>query len=135
MDNNESGRNSLPVPCWNDILLFMNIEAYEFGTITIDGNTYTRDLKIIAGRVIPNWWRKEGHNLLPEDIEDILKAKPGVLVVGTGHDGMMHISRVTEDRLAEAGIELVAKRTRDAVAEFNRLADPGNAAFAAHLTC
>ena len=85
----------------------MKIEAYAFGTITVDGRTYTRDLKIIAGRVVPDWWRKEGHNLLPEDIEDVIEAKPGVLVVGTGHDGMMRISRAVEDRLARAHHEVV----------------------------
>jgi hypothetical protein len=113
----------------------MKIEAYDFGTITVDGKTYTRDLKIIAGRIVRDWWRKEGHNLLPEDIEDILEARPGVLVVGTGHDGMMRVSRTAQNRLAEAGIELVAKRTRQAVDDFNRLVPSGNVAFAAHLTC
>jgi hypothetical protein len=113
----------------------MKIEAYDFGTITIDGKTYTHDLKIIGGEVIPNWWRKEGHNLLVEDMEDILDARPEVLIVGTGHDGLMRVSPGVEGKLAEAGIRLIASPTRQAVEEFNRLSDKGNTAFAAHLTC
>ena len=116
-------------------LAHMKIEAYDFGSITIDGRTYTRDVKIIRGKVIPGWWRKEGHNLLPEDIEDILEAKPDVLVVGTGHTGLMAVSQAAEERLAELGTQLIAKPTRQAVGEFNRLEATGDTAFAAHLTC
>jgi len=113
----------------------MNIESYDFGRISIDGRSYTEDLKIVRGRVIPGWWRKEGYNLLPEDIEDILKARPDVLVVGTGHNGIMRISKAVEERLQKAGIELVAAPTRQAVDEFNRISPTRDTAFAAHLTC
>ena len=113
----------------------MKIEAYSFGTITIDGKTFTTDLKIVRGTVLPGWWRKEGHNLLPEDIEDVFEAKPDILVVGTGHDGLMRVSRAARERLAEAGIELVAMATRQAVDEFNTLSPARDTAFTAHLTC
>jgi hypothetical protein len=113
----------------------MKIESYDFGSITIDGRTYTRDLKIIGDRVVPNWWRKEGHNLLPDDIEDILEARPEILVVGMGHDGLMRVSAQVEKSLSEAGIRLIAKPTRGAVAEFNSLRGSSGVAFAAHLTC
>jgi hypothetical protein len=113
----------------------MRIEAYDFGSITIDGKTYDRDLKIVGGKIVPEWWRREGHKLLPEDIEDVLEAKPGVLVVGTGYDGLMRVSDAVARRLAGAGIDLVARPTREAIEEFNRLAETGTIAFAAHLTC
>ena len=44
------------------------IESYRFGHIVIDGQSYTRDVILLADRVIPNWWRKEGHALYPEDL-------------------------------------------------------------------
>jgi hypothetical protein len=113
----------------------MRIESYGFGTITIDGRTFTRDLKIIRGKVLPGWWRKEGHNLVPEDIEDVLAAGPDVLVVGTGHDGLMRLSPAVTIWLRDLGIELVARPTRQACDEFNRLSVDRDAAFAAHLTC
>ena len=113
----------------------MKIEAYAFGKITVGGKTFTSDLKIVRGKVLPGWWRTQGHNLLPEDIEDILEAKPEVLIVGTGHNGLMRVSRAVEQRLAEAGINLIAKPTGQAADEFNRLSDGREIAFAAHLTC
>ena len=113
----------------------MKIEAYAFGTMTIDGKVFTTDLKIIRGTVFPGWWRKQGHNLLPEDIEDIFEAKPDILIVGTGHDGLMRVSHAVEQRLAKAGIKLIAKPTRQAADEFNHPTGPRNIAFAAHLTC
>ncbi|MGD8628620.1 MAG: MTH938/NDUFAF3 family protein, partial [bacterium] len=70
----------------------MKIEAYRFGSISIDGTAYESDLKIIEGRVVPGWWRKEGHNLLLVDIEDILEAGPEVLIVGQGDPGLMKVS-------------------------------------------
>jgi hypothetical protein len=123
-------RGKLEVGVW-----MMAIEDYAWGTIKINGHTYTKDVKIVRGTVVPNWWRKEGHNLFPEDIKDIFEAKPEVLVVGTGHDGLMRISAAVREQLADAGIELIAERTRKAVEEYNRLSGTGDAAFAAHLTC
>ena len=68
----------------------MRIEAYDFGTITVDGRTFTSDLKIVGGRVLPGWWRKEGHRLLPEDIEDILSAENLGLRMDAGYDCQGH---------------------------------------------
>jgi hypothetical protein len=113
----------------------MKIESYDFGTMTIDGRAYGRDLKIVRGKVVAGWWRKQGHYLLPEDIEDVFEARPGILIVGTGHDGLMRISPEVERRLEKAGIELVAKPTREAAHDFNKLSSGRDVAFAAHLTC
>ena len=113
----------------------MRIEAYDFGRITIEGRTYTQDLKIIDQVVIPNWWRTEGHTLLPSDIQDIIDARPQVLVVGTGYSGLMRISPEVSAGLSTSGIELVAQPTSGACQAFNRLASTQLVAFAAHLTC
>jgi hypothetical protein len=113
----------------------MKIEAYKFGTITIDGIGYKSDLKIIAGQVVPDWWRKEGHNLLPVDIQDILKAGPEVLVVGKGDPGMMTVSDELRTLLNELGIELFARPSPEACDAFNRISPTRDTAFAVHLTC
>jgi hypothetical protein len=113
----------------------MDIEAYDFGSITIGGKTYSRDLKIIDGKVIPNWWRLEGHLLLSADLEDVFEARPDTLVVGTGDPGLLKVSAEVRSRLAELGIDLVVEPTRRACNAFNRLSRDRNTAFAAHLTC
>jgi hypothetical protein len=113
----------------------MQIEDYDFGTIKIDGKTYTGDLKIINRRVISGWWRIEGHRLLPPDIEDVFEARPEVLIVGTGDPGLMTVSVEVEAKLAELGIQLVAMPTREASKIFNDMSQKRNTAFVAHLTC
>jgi len=112
------------------------IEDYRFGNIRIDGKNYTSDVKIINGKVKPNWWRKEGHNLFPEDIQDILEAKPEVLVVGTGAYGVMKISSQVRKLLEQKKIELIEAKTEKAAQIYNELLQSGKkVAFAAHLTC
>jgi hypothetical protein len=48
------------------------IEKYSFGKIVVNGVTYTNDIKIVQGRVVSDWWRKKGHSVSIEDIQDIL---------------------------------------------------------------
>lgn len=111
------------------------IEEYRFGSITVDGKTYTGDIKILDGKVIADWWRTEGHALGPADIEDLLEARPEVIVVGTGDPGLMEVLPETETRLQELDIILIAKPTTEAVRVYNSLLGQRKVAFAAHLTC
>jgi hypothetical protein len=111
------------------------IEDYHFGSITVDGKTYTGDIKIISGEVVSDWWRIEGHKLAVADIEDILDAGPDVLVVGKGDPGLMEVLPETEKLLEELGILLVAKPTAEALKTYNSLLGQRKVAFAAHLTC
>ena len=113
----------------------MKIEAYQFGLINIDGIAYKNDLKIVAGQVVPDWWRKEGHNLLLADIQDVLEARPEVLVVGQGDPGLLMVSDEVKHRLKELGIELIAQPSEQACETFNRLSPARDTAFAVHLTC
>ncbi len=112
------------------------IEAYSFGQMKIAGKIYSRDLKVINGQVVPNWWRKEGHRLFSEDIADILQAHPEFLVIGTGAYGAMSLSPEVEEALKRAAIELEALPTGRAVDLFNRLwQEKKKVAGAFHLTC
>lgn len=112
------------------------IESYRFGNIRIKGNNYDKDLKIVEGEVKPNWWRKEGHRLYPEDIEDILKAKPEILVVGKGAYGCMEVTPQTKKALQERGIELMETESEKACNHYNECLRSGRrVAFACHLTC
>ncbi len=112
------------------------IEDYSFGRIVISGKTYTSDVKIIMDQIVPNWWRKEGHYLYPEDIEDILNSGVETLVVGTGAYGVMKIDPTVAEACARRGIRLEAYKTSQAVKRFNELAAEGKkVAGAFHLTC
>jgi len=112
------------------------IEDYRPGLMTIEGERHKRDLKIIGERIVPQWWREEDHRLDIGDVEDILTAAPDVLVVGTGYAGNMRVEETLRSRLKQAGIEIIAERTADAVKTFNQLRLEGKyVAEAFHLTC
>ena len=113
----------------------MMIEDYSFGRITIGGKTYTSDVIIYPDRVDGGWWRKEGHRLCMDDLEHVVAAKPEVLVVGTGAQGVMRVPDDVRQRLSELGIELKVAKTDEACGLYNQLAPERRTSAALHLTC
>jgi len=112
------------------------IERYEFGRIVVDGKGYSADLIIFPDRVMSDWWREEGHELRPVDLWEVVRARPKVLVVGTGHSGMMRVPPETERYIREQGIQLIVEPTAQACRTYNRLRERGEDVVAAlHLTC
>jgi len=111
------------------------ISQYSFGSIIIDGRNYRSDVIIFPGRINPSWWRKEGHYLRPEDLEEVAAAKPSVVVIGTGASGVMHVPAETVKWLEDRGIEVKVARTGEAVDIYNALKDNTEAVAALHLTC
>jgi hypothetical protein len=49
------------------------LDDYSFGRLTVDGEEHTRDVIVLPRRVVGDWWRREGHSLVLEDLDDILK--------------------------------------------------------------
>ena len=111
------------------------IESYRFGKIVIDGQTHRSDVIVFPDRVQTRWWRKEGHNLDPEDLKDVFQSPPDVLVIGQGAIGRMTVPPETIRRLEEAGMEVLTYNTEEACLTFNRLREARKVAAALHLTC
>lgn len=113
------------------------IDAYHFGHIVIDKSSYDKDVIVFPDRVQANWWRKEGHNLQLEDINDALEStQPKSLVVGTGKYGIMQVSQEVEDYLRDHDIKLYAEPTDKATKIYNRLILTEDKVLGAfHLTC
>ena len=113
------------------------IDNYVTGRyIQINGIVFHNDVKIIAGRVKGDWWRKQGHRLDSADIEDILTAQPEVIVIGTGYAEQMKLPASTRAAISHHGIRIEAAETSQAVQTFNRLFNEGRkVAGAFHLTC
>lgn len=117
------------------------IEKYDFGLLRVDGKEYRHDVIIyLAGtggerRVDASWWRKEGHRLDKADLNEVVKAKPEVLVVGTGYHGCMKVPKETMEFLKNVGIELYAEPTQEACRKYNELKDIRKVVAALHLTC
>jgi hypothetical protein len=111
------------------------IDSYTFGEIVIDGQPYTNDVIIYPDHVDGSWWRKKGHNLVPDDIRDVLQYGPDTLIVGNGASGVMKVPEDTKDVIRNKGIELIVERTGRAVEEYNRRKDQQRVVAALHLTC
>lgn len=112
----------------------MFIESYSFGRMVIAGKTYNADLIIVGEEIFPNWWRREGHSLCPEDLKIVVERKPEILVIGTGAYGAMDVPYETEKYLEDQGIEVIRKPTAEAVEIFNSISGR-NKAGTFHLTC
>ena len=111
------------------------IDSYSFGRIVIDGKEYTKDVIIFPDKVKANWWRKEGHELNPEDLEDVINENPELLIVGTGASGLMKVKPETEELLKRKGIKLIALPTEQACKLFNEKSKTMKVVAALHLTC
>ncbi len=114
----------------------MKIKSYEFGRIEINSTVYTSDVIIYDDYVKSSWWRKEGHYLQIEDIEEILKVKPDVIIIGTGKFDTMKVSNNVMKELDSKGIEAVCAITDEACKKHNEISGSGKTVVTAlHLTC
>jgi hypothetical protein len=113
------------------------IEDYSFGRIVVDGREHSRDLIVLPDRVVGNWWRRDGHSLVIEDLDDVLDELPAHLVVGCGAHGRLHPHPSVIEALRDRGVEVEALPTEEAVRRYEelRLRDRAGAAAALHLTC
>jgi hypothetical protein len=110
------------------------IDEYSFGRIVVDGQEETRDVIVLPDRVVRNWWRREGHSLVLEDLDEVLDELPERLVVGTGAYGRMEPDPAALAELEERGIQVEVLPTEEAVRRYRAL-NPAAAAAALHLTC
>jgi hypothetical protein len=110
------------------------IDDYGFGRVTVDGREETGDVIVLPERIVRGWWRKEGHGLVLEDLDEVLDELPERLLVGTGAYGRMRPDPGALATLRARGIEVEVLPTADAVLRYRQL-DPRKTAAALHLTC
>jgi hypothetical protein len=110
------------------------LENYSFGRVLVDGGEETRDLIVLPSRIVRNWWRRDGHALVLEDLNEVLDELPPCLVVGTGAHGRLEPDAQLPAQLGERGIDVEVLPTAEAVHRYGEL-DPAATAAALHLTC
>jgi hypothetical protein len=113
------------------------IENYTPGRVVVDGVELNRDVIVLPNRVLRNWWRRDGHSLVIQDLEDVLDELPERLIVGCGYSSRLEPDPSVIDALQERGVKVEALPTEDAVARFEELEirNPAAVAAALHLTC
>ena len=110
------------------------VEKYTFGRIVVDGREETADVIVLPGRVVRNWRRREGHSLVPEDLDGVVDELPEHLVIGTGALGRMRPDPHALEGLQARGVRVESLPTGQAVRRYGEL-DPSRTAAALHLTC
>jgi len=111
------------------------INSYRFGEIVINKRTFLKDVIIYPDDVFCPWWRKEGHNVYEDDIKDIIKFKPDLLIFGTGSPGKMKVPNSIIKKLTDLNIKVLKLPTKDAVEKYNETFRNTYVIGAFHLTC
>ncbi len=112
------------------------IASYSFGRIEIDHKTYSKDIIILPdGGIVSPWWRRQGHRLEIDDLDELISTRPEGIVAGTGTSGLVKPSIELQEFLAHQSIEFVAQPTGDAVQTYIRLSGTKKTGACIHLTC
>lgn len=112
------------------------ITDFSFGRIVANGQTCNNDIKIIQGTLVPDWWRKSGHNVEVEDVQDALSTELEVLVIGKGQPGYMQAADSLRQYLADKNVMLIEEPTAQAIETFNRFYKEGRrVAGGFHVGC
>ncbi|MFB6356211.1 MAG: Mth938-like domain-containing protein [bacterium] len=115
----------------------MKLKNYRFGHVESEqGDQFDTDLIVMGDWVHDNWWRNDGHRLVPDDLEQLMPKQPAKLIIGQGASSRMSLSPRVKNFLEEKGIDYEALPTERAVKRYNELAEEDEqVAGAFHLTC
>jgi hypothetical protein len=111
-----------------------------FGEITVDKNTYEKDIYIFANGDIKK--RKKSlakeiygtsHKIGPAELKKLCKGHPKTIFIGTGQSGLVELRDEGRDYLAEHGIEVKDLTTPELIDAFNRCEKQKAALI--HVTC
>lgn len=117
------------------------IDNYEFGQITIDGETYDHDVEVRWDGEVLEWWRDKGHVFAISDLKRAIQQKPDAIVLGTGANGRAEVPKETRSLIDKKNIKLIIDKTEPAVESFDTLIEKGNEQAPQkvvglfHLTC
>ena len=116
----------------------MTFERYSFGSITIDGKTYEKDVVIERGAVrrrkkkaSRRYRDRFGHT--PLSMKEEIPWKCDRLVVGSGAQGALPVMDEVRDEAARRNVELIVLPTPDALDVLREASKNTNGIL--HLTC
>jgi hypothetical protein len=116
----------------------MRVEAFQFGSICIDGRTFDHDVVLRKGKVCerkkkPSKPYKGRFGHTPLSAAEDIPWNCHRLVIGTGAYGQLPVMHEVRDEAKRRGIELIVLPTREAIEEVNRGKGRTNAIL--HVTC
>jgi len=111
------------------------IDQFEYGTIVLDGRRYDYDVIIFPDGTVEPWEHKDEHILQAKDLDKVIKAKPEVVIIGSGTVASLRVRPAAEKRLQDAGIEVLICKTNKACETFKELRNHRKVATVLHITC
>lgn len=138
----ETWRSSL-LEIWSEFskrrVKAMRVDSFQFGSIVIDGKKYGRDVLLFPEGTVRQreggFWKFGSHSITKAEIEELIKAKPEVLIVGTGTAGRAKITPEAETCAQEANVKLLAAPSPQAIKHMNQLLGEGKRVSAiVHVT-
>jgi len=118
----------------------MKIDSSEFGSITIDGETYCHDVIVRLSGAIEKRKKKlskkifgTSHMLSLPEAEFVYEKGSALLVLGTGQYDNVRLSPEAADFFARKGCRVLAEPTPIAISTFNRAKGRKIGLF--HVTC
>src|SRR5512132_1279800 len=97
------------------------LAQYSFGRLNVDGREHTRDLIVLPDRVVSDWWRRDGHSLVIEDLGEVLDELPARLVLGVGAFGRLRPDAAAIAELERRGVRVECLPTDAAVRRYGEL--------------
>ena len=117
-----------------------HIDSTSFGSITIGGETYGHDVVIRPDGTVEKRRKKlskevygTGHMLSKEEARHVRGKSAGLVIIGTGQNGVLEISPEAFDYFSRKGCRVEALKTPDAVHRWNETDEDAVGLF--HVTC
>ena len=120
----------------------MKIDSTEFGSITINGTTYTHDILIqLSGEVVKRKKKLSkkhygtSHIISLEEAEHVFEKGCDTLVLGTGQYGNVKLSPEAAEFFEHHGCRVILKPTPEAIETYNKAIRKAKAIGLFHVTC
>ena len=116
------------------------VDSFSFGSIVIDGKKYGRDVLVFPDGTVRQrkggFWKFGSHAIKRDEIDQLVKADPEEIVVGTGTSAKARLTPDTESWANEAKLNLVVLASQEAIERLNRLVEEGKRVAALiYITC
>ena len=116
------------------------IDSFNFGFIVVDGKQYVSDVVILPYGTVkerdPGKGRVGSHTITRSEIDNMVRLRPEVILVGTGIDGLAKLSGDAEAYHQQVDFKLVVLPSNRLVPRFNQLTEEKKKVAALiHITC
>jgi hypothetical protein len=116
----------------------MQLEKFSFGSLTIDGKTYEKDIVIDCGEIRkrkkkPSKQFRDSFGHTPVSTQEKIPWKCHRLVIGTGAHGRLPVMDEVQREADRRKIELIILPTRETIELLNKEPEGTNAIL--HITC